>query len=102
MRRLERRLGIRIVVLDVNAAFDGIDEIISNVTIPCIIQDPPFEPFITGVCPIDPETGVPDSNVDGGTLYMDVIHPTTQPHRLLAAYAFGILSETDRRPKRKR
>ena len=33
--------------------------------------------------------GVPDSTAFGGTLYMDVIHPVTQAHSLLGAFAAG-------------
>ena len=102
MRDLERRLRVRIIVLDVNGAFEGIDEFIANITVPCIIQRiPPEEPIATEACQPFDANGVPNSTVNGGTLYFDLIHPTLQAHQLLAAYAFGVVSEADRRPTKR-
>ncbi|MEM7226445.1 MAG: SGNH/GDSL hydrolase family protein [Pseudomonadota bacterium] len=92
MAKLARRLRVQILVLDVNDAFTGLDFLFANLTVPCIVQDPPNPPFVTGICPLEPD-GVPDSTRFGGTLFMDVIHPTTQAHGLLGAFAFGAVQE---------
>ena len=92
MANLARRQRLEILVLDVNDAFTGLDFLFANLTVPCIIQDPPNPPFVTGICPLEPD-GVPDSTRFGGTLYMDVIHPTTQAHDLLGAFAFGAVQQ---------
>ena len=101
MVNLARRQGLDILVLDVNGAFNGLDALFANLTVPCIIQDPPNPPFVTGICPLQPD-GVPDSSQFGGSLYMDVVHPTTQAHRLLGAFAFGAIGQAFGTSKRRR
>lgn len=96
MAKVARRLRIQILLLDVNGAFTGLEGLFANLIVPCIVQQvPPEPPVPTGACPLKPN-GVPDSNAFGGTLYMDVLHPTTQAHSLLGAFAAGATEQAFR------
>ncbi len=101
MTKTRRALRVKVLLLDVNRAFAGIDQLFDNVVVPCMIQDPPNPPELTGFCPLD-ENGIPNSTILGGTLYADVVHPTTQAHDLLGAFAFGAVIQAFEKGKRKR
>ena len=87
MAELREDLGLRIVLLDINAAVQAILKKpeasgFMNVTIPCLIQNPDGSRTPTGVCPPDG-----DSYDATGTFFWDLIHPTTAVHALIAIFA---------------
>lgn len=85
---LREDLGIEIILLDVNTIFARAlagQLGFVNSTVPCIVGITP-----TGACPVD-DTGQIEM-VAPGALFMDVVHPTTAAHRLIAAFAFGALA----------
>ncbi len=86
---LREDLGIEIILLDVNAIFArslAAQLGFVNSTFPCLdgLLDP------TGACPVD-DTGQIEM-VAPGALFMDVVHPTTAAHKLIATFAFGALA----------
>ncbi len=85
---LREDLGIEIILLDVNTIFARAlagQLGFVNSTVPCIVGITP-----TGACPVD-DTGQIEM-VAPRALFMDVVHPTTAAHRLIAAFAFGALA----------
>ncbi len=86
---LREELGIEIILLDVNTilgrALAGQLGFV-NSTVPCI--DEAATP--TGACPVDDMGQI--EMVAPRTLFMDVVHPTTAAHKLIAAFAFGALA----------
>lgn len=83
MADLEQRLGVQIVVVDVNGfyravAADPAAYGFTNTTTPCILNNAP-----TGACPT-PEAA-------DASLFWDEQHPTAAAHALLAQFAAGSL-----------
>lgn len=83
MQQAEQRLGVKIVVADVNGLFQqalanpaafGF----ANATTPCIVDDDP-----TGACPTEAAADT--------TIFWDEIHPTRAAHLLIARYMEGTL-----------
>ncbi len=85
---LREDLGIEIILLDVNSILSRTlagQLGFVNSTVPCIVGITP-----TGACPVD-DTGQIEM-VAPKTLFMDVVHPTTAAHKLIAVFAFGALA----------
>ncbi len=84
---LRQDLGIEIVLLDVNTIFAralaGQLGFVNSI-VPCLISLVP-----TGACPVDDTDQI--EMVAPGALFMDVVHPTTAAHKLIATFAFGAL-----------
>lgn len=93
---LRGQLGIDIVIVDVETAFDQIIANpsafgFSNVTTPCIIStgSPPATP--TGACSTPAATAA--------TLFFDLLHPTAPAHVLTAELAFASLVGANGAPR---
>lgn len=87
---------LAIIVLDIESAFETLLEagtVFANVTVPCLIQQPNGSRVDTGVCP--PFGPSLDAGALGGTLFWDLIHPSTNAHALIAFQAFGAVTGTD-------
>ena len=61
-----------------------------NTTMPCLIQQPDGTRVPIDVCPAS-GTGF-DAGTNGGTLFWDLIHPSTHAHALIAFQAFGAVT----------
>ncbi len=93
MARLGRRSGhVEIVELDINTAFDALlgGSIFQNVISSCLIQVAPGVPrIVTFACFKD---GDPLDAAGTGTLFWDLIHPTTAAHEIIALVAHAALT----------
>ncbi len=90
---LREDLGIEIILLDVNSILSRTlagQLGFVNSTVPCIVGITP-----TGACPVD-DTGQIEM-VAPRALFMDVLHPTTAAHKLIAVFAFGALAASQRK-----
>lgn len=90
---LREDLGIKIILLDVNSILSRTlagQLGFVNSTVPCIVGITP-----TGACPVD-DTGQIEM-VAPRALFMDVLHPTTAAHKLIAVFAFGALAASQRK-----
>ena len=84
---------LSIIVLDIERAFETLLEagtVFANVTVPCLIQQPNGDRVDTGACP--PLGPSYDAGALGGTLFWDLIHPSTNAHALIAFQAFGAVT----------
>lgn len=92
---LNGRLDANVVHLDISALFRSIlanPDIYGfvNVTYPCMVQDETRVRVLTGVCPVVDGPGGLALDATGAAFF-DLLHPTTEVHRLIAAYASGAL-----------
>ncbi len=91
--RLTDRDGLAVRVLDIEQALSVLldaSAVYANTAVPCIVQQPGVPPGPTGVCP-DLGMGI-DAGANGGALFWDLIHPTTNAHALIAFQAFGTVT----------
>ena len=99
MAELADLLEVEIVMVNVNA---GLSEVFAhqevfgfdNVSVPCLIQQDDGSRPPSGACPPDGDTF--DAT---GTLFWDLIHPTTAAHALLAAFAHATLVADESLPE---
>jgi len=92
MAELSEDLGVQIVVLDIQATFEGLlanPESFGfvNVSFPCLIQQPDGTRLPTGVCPPDGSGGF----IATGTAFWDLVHPSTALHAIIAVVARAAL-----------
>jgi phospholipase/lecithinase/hemolysin len=92
MAELSEALDIEIIVIDINTGFAAVLEDpeafgFLNVSDPCLIQQPDGTRIVTGICPEDG-----DSYDATGTLFWDLIHPTSAAHALLAVFPHSALT----------
>jgi len=85
-------LGFTVLAVDVHSTFDAIlshpeDFGFHNAQYPCLIQDELRNRSPSGLCP---EQG--NTYVAAGTVFWDLLHPTSSVHQLIAANAIGALS----------
>jgi phospholipase/lecithinase/hemolysin len=93
MAELSWALDIEIIVIDINTGFAAVLEDpeafgFFNVSVPCLVQQPDGSRIVTGACPPD-GAGSYDAT---GTLFWDLIHPTSAAHALLAVFTHGALT----------
>ncbi len=86
--------GLVVQVLDMERVFETLLEagtVFANVTFPCLVQQNDGSRLdLFGVCP--PLRLSLDPGALGGTLFWDLIHPSTNAHALIAFQAFGAVS----------
>lgn len=85
---------LTILVLDIERALDTLLDagtVFANVMVPCLIQQDVGPPIVTGACATPSGIGF-DAGANGGTLFWDLIHPTSNAHALIAFQAFGAVS----------
>jgi len=85
-------LGIKVIPVDVQSTFNAILTDpggfgYHNAEFPCLVQDAERNRVPTGACP---EQG--NTYVGAGTVFWDLLHPTTSIHQLIAANAVGALN----------
>ncbi len=91
--RLQARERVAIQLLDIEqslAVLLDAGTVFANTTTPCLFQQPDGSRVPSGLCPALGSS--PDSGVNGGALFWDLIHPTTNAHALIGFLAFGTVT----------
>ena len=91
-RRLARH-GLAVRVLDIEQSLETLLDagtVFANVAVPCLIQQPDGSRLPTGAC--QPLGSSFDAGAAGGTLFWDLIHPSTNAHALIGFQAFGAVT----------
>lgn len=94
---LNQQLAARIVHVDINSQFRDIlinpgNYGIANATFPCMVQDPSRARTLTGACPVEDGPDGLFLNTTG-TVFFDLLHPTTKVHQIISTYASGALAQ---------